>query len=372
MAANLELGDREVRGRVLRLAERFLFQPKLLRGGARLISVVVGPKLRGGVVLEKQLAVIFLVDRKVDVPDGDGLLLDGEPRLFEELFGPQGDPALAGRRVLTDVQEIGEVRPLLTVPALFHTTYGTLRRVSRPATPGASIGHARLPGAGTLGMFVTGPGGALYALGNNHVLALEAGTVDGQPVSVGPPPAAGDAILQPGYEGPDVASEPFATLTAWTDLAYVGSDPTLEPINYADAALARVDARVADPRFPYHTVVGQPAAARVLTPQLSEGDLVRKVGKATGLTFGRILHVGVPVRITYTNGAAVFRNQCIATHMSVNGDSGSVVLAADGTTLYGLVFAGSNDVTIFSPLRQVLQVLEKLVLGVPPGSLQPA
>jgi len=44
--------------------------------------------------------------------------------------------------------------------------------------------------------------------------------------------------------------------------------------------------------------------------------------------------------------------------MSQGGDSGSLVVAGDALKAVGLLFAGSNQTTIFSPIQAVLDCLQ--------------
>jgi len=44
--------------------------------------------------------------------------------------------------------------------------------------------------------------------------------------------------------------------------------------------------------------------------------------------------------------------------MSEGGDSGSLLVAGDSRKAVGLLFAGSNQATIFSPIQAVLDLLQ--------------
>jgi hypothetical protein len=64
------------------------------------------------------------------------------------------------------------------------------------------------------------------------------------------------------------------------------------------------------------------------------------------------------VTIGYGDRLARFEGQIVTGAMSAPGDSGSVLVAADGPQAIGLLFAGSDQATIYNPIDQVLQRLE--------------
>ncbi|HAY84169.1 MAG TPA: hypothetical protein DCY42_04365 [Chloroflexi bacterium] len=58
-----------------------------------------------------------------------------------------------------------------------------------------------------------------------------------------------------------------------------------------------------------------------------------------------------------TGRTARFEGQLVAGAMSQGGDSGSLVLEGSSNNAVGLLFAGSNSTTIFSPIQAVLSIL---------------
>ena len=86
---------------------------------------------------------------------------------------------------------------------------------------------------------------------------------------------------------------------------------------------------------------------------------VRKSGRSTGLTSGTVIVIAATVNVTYGAGqVATFENQVVAGPMSQGGDSGSLVLAGNSLRAVGLLFAGSEQSTIFSPIDTVLDTLQ--------------
>jgi hypothetical protein len=241
----------------------------------------------------------------------------------------------------------------------------------RPAPGGVSIGHYQIT-AGTLGCVVRDrqTGGRLI-LSNNHVLA------NSNNASIG------DAILQPGpYDGGTVNQDQIATLERFVPIQFgespstcgtanavagvlnwlarlMGSSHRLEvrrylpqATNQVDAALARPlnDADVLDEILEIGAVTGTAPAAL--------GMAVRKSGRTTGFTTGQITVIDATVNVTYGAGQiATFENQLVAGPMSQGGDSGSLVVSGAAPLAVGLLFAGSDQSTIFSPIDLVLNAL---------------
>jgi hypothetical protein len=263
--------------------------------------------------------------------------------------------------VVTDVFEVGQIR-----------AYQNPREMWRPAPAGVSIGHFRIT-AGTLGCVVRDrQTGIRLILSNNHVLANSNQA------------ALGDLILQPGpADGGKVKDHTFAELVRYVPIDYNQTESTCKYANFAtemankfaevigsqhrlsaarinaqarnlvDAALARPlnDDDLLDNILEIGAITG------VDTPLL--GMQVRKYGRTTGLTTGQITIVNATVSVNYLeNRIARFEQQIITTPMSQGGDSGSLVVRADEPKAVGLLFAGSEQTTIFSPIRQVLDLLE--------------
>ena len=259
------------------------------------------------------------------------------------------------------------------------TTTGLLRAFAsgpqdrwRPVVPpGVSVGHFRIT-AGTFGCLVQRDGEP-YILSNNHVLA---DSNDGR---------AEDAILQPGPADNGSTDDRIATLADFIRLDFGTAESTCpfaelsakllnyiagafgsshqlqvvkqtEGINHVDAALARP----VSPDLVSNEILRIGAPTGVGTATL--GTDVQKTGRTTDHTQGTITQVDATVRIDYVGRSALFSGQLIAGAMSKPGDSGSAVLDMDRRVV-GLLFAGSDAVTIMNPIDQVLSALNvELVL----------
>jgi len=236
----------------------------------------------------------------------------------------------------------------------------------RPAPGGVSVGHINIT-AGTLGCLVL-KGGQLFILSNNHVLAdSNAGKKD-------------DPIIQPGKHDGGTLADKIATLEEFVPIDF-GTSPPICPVakaveqvlnaiargvgsshrlvsyqesdgeNRVDAALARplsldlVERRILN--------IGVPKGSREATL----GTNIKKSGRTTGFTTGRITQIDATVQVGYGSaGAATFTDQLVAGAMSSGGDSGSAVLDEEDYVV-GLLFAGSDNTTIINPIQFVLDAL---------------
>jgi len=273
----------------------------------------------------------------------------------EDLIPPQVD------QVSTDVVEVGRVM-----------AQGINRTgVLRPIRPGMSIGH-RDGTAGTLGCIVQRDN-QRFMLSANHVLALL------NEVEIG------DPIYQPGPADGSTELNTCGQLVGFVALKFLGEEPSLPPApdepqgcsailssllralsqpqtaspaqilttqsNYVDVAIASPAPGIGlDPRI--IDVGGAPVG--LASPTL--GLAVIKSGRTTGLTQGRITQVEVTVDVEYDGRVARFTDQVMASPMSQRGDSGSLVLDYERKAV-GLLFAGSEAVSIMTPIQTVLAAL---------------
>jgi hypothetical protein len=125
-----------------------------------------------------------------------------------------------------------------------------------------------------------------------------------------------------------------------------------QAVNMVDAAVARPlnQADILDEILQIGTVAGTVGA--------SLGMAVRKSGRTTGLTSGQITVLDATITVSYGDKTANFEGQLVAGPMSQPGDSGSLLVEAGGLRAVGLLFAGSEQATIFNPIREVLDCLE--------------
>lgn len=257
----------------------------------------------------------------------------------------------------TDVVEIGFPRALISRTAKY-----------RPSPCGVSIGHYAIT-AGTQGAVVKDSEGKLYILSNNHVLANENNC------------SVGDEILQPGpYDGGKSPADVIAKLERW--IALEGQVSTC-PVAKVWASLYNISNRLIGGKTELHAYadgnnevdcaiakpvdendldslildIGKPKGAK--DPEL---DMVcKKSGRTTELTTdGPISLLDWSGDIGYSNGNLHFVGQgiIIKDNFCAGGDSGSVILNQADDKVVGLLFAGSDNSTIFSPIRKVLDALE--------------
>ena len=348
---------------------------------ANVVGVAVGNK-EDKTVADGEKAVVVLVEQKLPLA-----ALSASDVIPKQLDG-----------IRTDVYEVGYLR-----------AYDTPRDRFRPTIPsGVSIGHFKIT-AGTLGVIVTDRNtGERLILSNNHVLANSNDA------------AKGDAILQPGpADGGQNPADIVAHLERFIPLGFVGDpDPTPDPgplpptpdpgddpggcllilaniINLisslagssqrlttasqqvvdgpspvvAPVAVAssiaaqvvnnRVDAALAkpvDPAMFSDEIRGIGVVSGTLPVTL--GQNIRKSGRTTDLTNGTITLLNATVNVAYGAKTARFTGQVITTPMSQGGDSGSLIVDGTQNMAVGLLFAGSPQATIFTPIDEVLEALQ--------------
>jgi hypothetical protein len=266
--------------------------------------------------------------------------------------------------VKTDVIQVGDLRALQSRTDRW-----------RPAPGGVSIGHYKIT-AGTFGTVVRDrASGDRLILSNNHVLAN------------GNDAAPGDSILQPGsVDGGQLENDVIARLERFQPIQFqvqpgscsiasgvagvlngaarlVGSKHRLQALwtdqaaaNLVDAAVARPlsDDLIQDDILEIGTVSGT-APAALLMP-------VRKSGRSTALTSGQITVLDATVTVSYgPDQSARFEGQIVSGPMSSPGDSGSLLVAGDSLQAVGLLFAGSEQSTIYNPIQAVLDALNIVI-----------
>lgn len=223
---------------------------------------------------------------------------------------------------------------------------GATDRYERPVPIGVSTGHTNIT-AGTIGCRVS-VGCHQYALSNNHVFADEGAA------------AIGDDVIQPGpYDGGEAPGDVIGTLYDFEPIIFSTSAS-----NMMDAALILLDgATVADATLP--DGYGLPRKESIeAVPNMD----VKKYGRTTGLTTGRVDAIDVTVNVGYDNGTARFVGQIIIRPglFSAGGDSGSLIVVDGGANdrrPLGLLFAGSNSVTVANPIQPVLDRFGAVIDG---------
>ena len=210
-------------------------------------------------------------------------------------------------------------------------------RYPRPVPIGVSTGHTNIT-AGTIGCSVQ-VGCHKYALSNNHVFADEGAAV------------LGDDILQPGpYDGGTAPADVIGTLYDFEPIVF-----STEASNIMDAALIATDSSTVGAA----TLGNGYGLPRTSPIDAVPGMDVMKYGRTTGFTSGTVDSVDALVNVGYDSGTARFIGQIIIRpgKFSSGGDSGSLIVVdggADDRRPVGLLFAGSNIVTIANPIAPIL------------------
>jgi len=265
-------------------------------------------------------------------------------------------------RVRTDVYESGDIRAMKSREDEW-----------RPAPGGVSVGHEAIT-AGTLGCLLK-KDKKIYIMSNNHVLANENEA------------EIGDFILQPGpYDIHEEEKEKYriAQLSDFEFLHFLG-EPELPEckagkllVNLANYLLRlyspeyafklerkkpisrarrnRLDWAIAEPIDPEQVSstlleLGEPGKPR----KAELGLKVTKSGRTTGVTRGEITQLHVVTKVGYSQGTAVFEEQIATPAMCEGGDSGSLLVSQDGLEPVGLLFAGSDKLTLYNPIDEVLK-----------------
>jgi hypothetical protein len=281
-------------------------------------------------------AVLALVTQKLQAD----LLVD------EDIIPPTIDG------VKTDVLAVGS---LFAGDSFYRLDPMLVTRKLRPAKGGMSVGHYMIT-AGTIATLVYDilPGGSTnppssgigipskyYILSNNHVLA------DSNAARIG------DPILQPGpYDGGTI-NDKIGTLSRYIPIQFAPGVELDRQYNLVDAALAEVSFQdVERDIFSSGPVLGWARRNEVYV-----GQTVKKTGRTTNLTIGRITAIGAVIDVGYGNGrVARFRDQIVTTNMIAGGDSGSLVTDIQNRAV-GLAYAGSPVAMIANQIENVRALL---------------
>lgn len=336
---------------------------------ANVVGVAVGNK-GSKAELAGEKAVVVMVERKLPLA-----ALSRRDRVPGAIDG-----------IRTDVYEVGYLRALATPRDRF-----------RPTMPaGVSMGHYRIT-AGTLGVMVTDRlSGERLILSNNHVLA---NANDAR---------AGDAVLQPApRDGGRNPADVVAHLERFIPLHFIGEPPPppqpvkrmrpapdagkvlrllvniINLVNELSGSGWRVQTAAAPGRpapaaqraLPaggnhFDAALARPVNQGMFTGEIrgvgrvqgtrapTLGMAVRKTGRTTDHTSGTVVLLNATVNVAYGKKTARFTGQVITSPMSLGGDSGSLIVHRQDRVAVGLLFAGSTQATIFTPIRPLLDALD--------------
>jgi len=279
-----------------------------------------------------------------------GLTAEGKPAIKIYTKSP-AKPALPASLdgVDVEVEETGEIRAL-KLGGVERTVSSRARRARRPVPIGVSTGNEGECAAGTIGARVKDSSGNVYALSNNHVYAMENAAVPNS------------AIMQPGLFDTNCNGNPnnvIGTLSSFVPIVFSTSAS-----NTVDAAIAATDVsllRRSTPSGGYGTPRSATVAAFI-------GQGVKKYGRTTFLTFGRVSGINATVLVDYDSGTAQFVNQIVVRSSQAvirAGDSGSLLVTAGKNKPVGLLFAGNSNgrIGIANPIDLVLNAFGVTIDG---------
>lgn len=205
---------------------------------------------------------------------------------------------------------------------------------------GISGANTNLTGAsGTIGYFCTRKSNfrrrkEIHVLSNSHVFAdLKKAKVDDS-----------DLIMQPSPGEPS-SNRPIGTLVRFSPLKFDGD--VKEP-NHVDSAIAKLWGRQQ-----HEALIPLIGAVKgyVKKNDVKIGEAVRKFGRTTGYSEGRVFSIYLDIWIKYdrTGQAAFFQDQILIepalpqfTKFVSKGDSGSLLVDANQFAV-GLIFAGTSE-----------------------------
>lgn len=274
----------------------------------------------GVVELDPHMARLFEATEPAHYPDiclGVSKRSDGE-----HVVSVRSPSPAAAQRISDLAHGEADVKIIRVVEA--RTTPAWLQARRDPLECGVQVGLQSKNTVGTLGCFVRDNLGVLYALSNSHVFA------DGGKAPIG------SFVTQSGKSSDEI----IGVLDRF--IPYSGSTP-----NLVDCALTRLSKVRVLPRY-CAAINGDIKGVRPITPDDLGAKMV-KIGRTTGIQSGRVTSVemdNLPVRMDPAF-APRFNDQIEisggpGSNFSAPGDSGSLILDADGWAV-GLLFAGGLD-----------------------------
>ena len=267
-----------------------------------------------------QPAVLVFVEKKEPLSslDADDIIEDTIDGLPTDVVGKTGRISASGLR---------PEYPKPWVTTSHRAKRRNPKKRTRPIMGGISISHRNVT-AGTLGVLCRNRKKQIVLLSNNHVIA------NSNKAKVG------DPIYQPGtYDSRRRPRNVIGYLAAFTKLK--------NGVNQ-DSAIAIV-------KTSYSRVINRIGHLRRKIRLPRVGLRVMKSGRTTGLTSGKIIAKSGTFRVWYDSKRSYKIKNCIVTtDMSAGGDSGSLLVDKKRRPV-GLLFAGSDTITLHSPIGPILK-----------------
>lgn len=314
---------------------------------------------------DRNLHKLMIIDEFVG--SGVGFDDNGQPAIFamvETKAAVKGLPSrLDGIPVIPEVvgKLYAEANAEGTLKAVSSTAQAPNTRFERPTPIGVSTGVTYTKSgcvSGTIGCRLTGilngeP--ALFALSCNHVFAGQ----NRAPLQ--------SRILQPGLSDTkcvvDTVNNGLGLLERYQVIQFAGL------ANRIDAAIVVVDAETLSNSTPPDDGYGVPGSNPVAAVP---GQWVKKYGRTTRLTYGRVSKINSTVYITYSSGTAMYTGQIVAvpressSGFAVAGDSGSLLVSDPEQAPVGLVFASSpnGSMAVCNPIEEVLNAFSSYSVSI--------
>lgn len=312
-------------------------EAKLLHGAVH--TIYLGDEKVGGRETGRK-ALVCRVARKKPESDLRAQGVEPVPR----------EVVIAGQRFPTDVVEMPEPHDMRFRLDGFRTYAQADQRCwNCPIPGGAQIAPQGAAWVGTLGGFVkfVRNGKVHYgAITNAHVTGLD---------------GLGKTMHQP-----TPRHEAFGSVYLIHQIKMGGA------VNYVDCALLNVGRTDGKYAPLVHTVKPEQVELGRINPvpvrSAQIGEAVRKRGRTTGTTVGKVIGVQASSRVSYgSDGTALFRGQNVfeapSGDFSQPGDSGSLILD-DENRPHSLLFAGGGGTTLGNPITKVMEALEVEFYGV--------
>lgn len=244
-----------------------------------------------------------------------------------------------------EIRKVGHIKALYRSMAqelVFPLEAARTARV-RPIPGGVSIGHPSVT-AGSLATAIMF-GGTQYGLGNNHIIAA---TSTRQYARA----RIGDTILQPGrVDGGSAPNDVIGTLDRYVPLDELGQ-------NLVDCALFKPTS----PDLLSADIIGL-EPFKGFKKAAVDMPLV-KSGRTSGVTTGKIADIDATIMVDYGTFSTTFRHQIITDFMASPGDSGSLSMDQGDYAAVGLIFAGSEYITLHNHITDVMRTLTRGALGI--------